>query len=117
MLLAGCAASGLDEARAACSVPGPVAEPGFDPERTPLESLVGAAAAANRAANLAAEAARINGRWETLADASRAVAVFAGVLVDARMAGEPISSVTTPQMWDQAKFAADAFAAECRAAE
>lgn len=110
----GCGVSGLDEARAACQSPLATNAAGFDPESEPLGSLMAAADAAERAAVFAGAAADAHDRWLSLAAAGRAVAAFAGVLVDARTNNVPIAEATTPQMWQQAKLAADAFSAECR---
>jgi hypothetical protein len=113
-MLFGCTPGGLDTARAACAVERPPATTGFDPEREPLGSLLEAASAAQEAAVLAEQAASQNDRWSILADASRAIASFADVLVAARMEGVAIDEATTPLMWDQAKLATAAFADECR---
>lgn len=115
LLLVGCSStSGREQAQAACAVEAPAASPGFDPERESLAMLIEAASAAEQAADLADEAANLDERWSLLADASRAVAIFADVLVAARMEGTSIDEATTPEMWDQAKLATAAFAAECR---
>jgi hypothetical protein len=114
LLLAGCGSNGTDVARQACTVPGPAVQVGFDPETAPIGQLTEAAAAAAQRAALAQQAANEHARWADLAAAANAVAAFADVLVEARMSEQLISEATTPLMWDQAKFAADAFAAECR---
>ena len=59
--------------------------------------------AGHRAANL-----------QSLADAATAISSFAGLLRDARMTGRELDDVVTPAMWDQYKFASDAFILECR---
>ncbi len=112
-LLAACGGSGLEQARAACDLTGPTARPGFNPDTEPLSRLQESANAALARADLAEQAAGFDDRWSDLADASRAVASFADVLVQARMDGVTIDTVTTPAMWDQAKYASDAFLAEC----
>ena len=115
-LVAACEGSGVDQARAACDVVGPTARPGFDPDTEPLSRLQESADAAWARAELAEEAAALNAQWADLADASRAVATFADLLVQARMDGVAVDTVTTPAMWDQAKYASDAFLAECNRA-
>lgn len=112
-LLAACGGSAVDTARAACDVPGPQAQPGFNPETEPLSRLQESATAAMTRAELAEQAASRDDRWADLADASRAVASFADLLVEARMEGVRVDTVTTPAMWDQAKYASDALLAEC----
>jgi hypothetical protein len=115
VLLVGCSGtSGREQAQAACAVEAPPASSGFDPEREPLSSLLEAASAAQEAAVLAEQAASQSDRWSILADASRAIASFADVLVAARMEGVAIDEATTPLMWDQAKLATAAFTDECR---
>jgi basic membrane lipoprotein Med (substrate-binding protein (PBP1-ABC) superfamily) len=116
MALTGCSGTqaAKDLATQACFLPGPVAEPGFNPETADLSDLVESASIAKRRAEIAEEAAQQDERWRNLSDATRAIATFANVLVDARMDGVPVTDATTPQMWDQAKYAQDAFQAECR---
>jgi hypothetical protein len=112
-LLAACGGSGVDTAREACDVSGPQAQAGFDPETEPLSRLQQSATAAMARAELAEQAASLNDRWADLSDASRAIASFADLLVQARMEGVRVDAVTTPEMWDQVKYASDAFLAEC----
>jgi hypothetical protein len=116
MALTGCsgAQAAKDLATQACFLPGPPAQPGFNPDTADLSDLVKSASIADRRAELAEQAAERDERWQNLSDATRAIATFANVLVDARMDGVPVADATTPQMWDQAKFAQDAFQAECR---
>jgi hypothetical protein len=115
-VLAACGGSGLELARAACDVPGPQARPGFNPDTEPISRLQESATAAWARADLAEQAAAADQRWLDMADASRAVASFADLLVQARMDGVAIETVTSPAMWDQAKYASDAFLAECNRA-
>jgi hypothetical protein len=114
--LMGCSASGLSEAREACSIPAVESSAGFNPDAEPISQLVAGAKVAQQRAELANEAANVNGRWSVLSEASNALVAFADLLVETRMDGLPVSDVTTPEMWDQAKFASDAFLAECKAA-
>jgi hypothetical protein len=112
--------SGVDEARVsarqACTAPGPTVPVGFD-ARTAEPALLGelAASAATRKAR-AEEAAGADPRWQALADAAGAISTFAGVLRDARAIGTDVDTAVTPAMWDQYKYASDAFVIECRAA-
>lgn len=116
VLLSGCGGDGgAATARAACLVQGQ-SSPGFNPETALLSELSGNARLARERSALANEAAAQDQRWQVISDASDALASFAEVLVQARMDGLAISDVTTPQMWDQAKFASDALLAECRLA-
>jgi hypothetical protein len=119
MALTGCsgAQAAKDLATQACFLPGPQAQPGFNPQTADLSDLVKSASIADRRAELAEQAAERDERWQNLSDATRAIATFANVLVDARMDEVPVADATTPQMWDQAKYAQDAFQAECRGLE
>jgi len=116
LLVAGCANSGASDAREACSVPAVASSAGFNPDTEPLSRLVASADVAQQRATLAGKAAEADARWTVLAEASFTLSAFADLLVETRMNGEEVSAVTTPDMWDQLKFASDAFLAECRAA-
>lgn len=108
-----CGNDGVALATQACAARGN-ATAGFDPQTAPLSELERNARVAGERASLAAQAASADGRWQSLSDAANALAAFAEVLRDARMDDVPISDVTTPAMWDQAKYASDAFLIECR---
>ena len=114
--LTGCSGSAAakDLASQACFLPGPIVEPGFNPDTADVSDLLASAQTALQRAELAEQAAQQDDRWQNLSDATRAIATFADVLVGARMDGVPVAEVTTPEMWDQAKYVQDAFQAECR---
>lgn len=113
LTVAACGSDGRELAAQACA-PREMSGDAFDPETAPLSELERNARVASERASLASEAADADERWQVLADAANALAVFAGVLRDARMDDVPIADVTTPAMWDQAKYASDAFLIECR---
>ena len=103
-------------ARQACTAPGPTVPARFD-SRTAEPGLLGELAASAAARKASAEAAAAeDARWQALADAAAAISSFAGVLRDARATGAAVDAVVTPAMWDQYKYASDAFVIECRAA-
>ena len=72
-----------------------------------------ASSAASRRAT-AEQAAAGDDRWQTLADAATAISSFAGVLRDARATGRSVDEAVPREMWDQYKYASDAFVLECR---
>lgn len=115
LTLAACGNDGTALAAEACA-PRENAASAFDPETAPLSELERNARVAGERATLAAQAAAADGRWQVLSDAANALAAFAEVLRDARMDDVSIADVTTPDMWDQAKYASDAFLIECRRA-
>ena len=117
VLLAGCTgedAKGAAElARAACEYPAP-STPGFDPDTADLSLLVELDQVAVARSDLAAEAATLDDRWQPLSDAATALAAYAGRLRELRSDGMTASGEMTPMMWDQLKYASDAFILECR---
>lgn len=113
VFLVGCGSDGSDLAAEAC-VPTGARSVGFHPNTAPLSELERNARVAAQRASLAAQAAATDSRWQALSDAANALSAFADVLRDARMDDVPIADVTTPAMWDQAKYASDAFLIECR---
>jgi hypothetical protein len=113
LVLVACGGDGQQFAADACA-PVSSSSPGFDPESASLAELERNANVARQRAALAMQAADEDARWQALADAANALAAFASVLRDARMDDVPIADVTTPDMWAQAKYASDAFLAECR---
>jgi hypothetical protein len=115
LALSACGDGGASAARSACTLQ-VVSNPGFNPDTAQLSELARNARVARERADLANEAAMSNDRWQVLSDASDALASFAELLEQARMDGERIADVTTPELWDQAKFASDALLAECRLA-
>lgn len=119
LLLAGCSGEdvegGAELARAACDYPAP-ATPGFDPDEAELALLIELDQVAGARADLAAEAAGLDDRWQVLADAATALAAFASRIREIRSDGGSVTEQTTPAMWDQVKYASDAFILECRPA-
>lgn len=116
--LSGCSsdapAQARDSARSACSTATPSLPAGFDVRTATGDQLSGLASSAASRETLAEQAAIADDRWQSLADAATAISSFAGVLRDARMTGRELDDVVTPEMWDQYKFASDAFVLECR---
>ena len=107
-------AQALDSARSACTSPAPALPAGFDVRTASADQLSALASSAAARKAFAEEAATADDRWQTLADASTAISSFAGVLRDAEMTGRPIDDVVTRDMWDQYKYASDAFVLECQ---
>lgn len=118
--LAGCSseatAQARDSARSACSADTPRLPEGFDVRTASGDQLSELASSAAGRKALAEQAAADDDRWQVLADAAAAISSFAGVLRDARMTGLSIDDAVTPGMWDQYKYASDAFVVECRGA-
>ena len=118
-LLAGCsdqdAADAADLARQSCEYPAP-STPGFDPDAAELSLLVELDEVAAARADLAARAAERDDRWQPLSDAATALAAYATRLRELRSDGAEVSQAMTPMMWDQLKYASDAFILECRSA-
>jgi hypothetical protein len=118
--LSGCSsedpARALSDATSACSLEAPELPRGFDVRAATANQLSDlVASAADRKAR-AEQAAIADDRWQVLADAAAAISSFAGVLRDARATGRAVDDVVTPVMWDQYKYASDAFVLECRGA-
>jgi hypothetical protein len=118
--LAGCSDASAEEARSlarqACTAPAPVVPAGFQASTASTNLLGELAESAALRRMLADRAAVEDGRWQGLADAAGAIASFAGVLRHARSVGRDVDEAVTPAMWDQYKYASDAFVVECRAA-
>jgi hypothetical protein len=117
LLLAGCSgedvAGGADLARAACEYPVP-STPAFDPDQADLALLVELDQVARARSDLVAEAADLDDRWQPLSDAATALAAFAARVREIRSDGGTVADVTTAAMWEQVKYASDAFILECR---
>ena len=117
VLLAGCSGedvAGAEElARQSCEYPAP-STPGFDPDTADLGLMVELDQVAQARADLAAEAAVLDDRWQPLSDAATALAAYAGRLRELRSDGATVSTEMTPMMWDQLKYASDAYILECR---
>ena len=118
--LAGCSsasvAQGRDDARAACSAEAPRLPAGFDVRSAPADVMSALAESAAARKAMAEKAAAADGRWQVLADAASAISSFAGVLRDARSTGRAVDDVVTADMWNQYKYASDAFILECKGA-
>lgn len=116
--LAGCSSEApeqaLGNATSACSAAAPDLPAGFDVRTASSSQLSELASSAAARKALAEQAATDDDRWQVLADAASAISSFAGVLRDARATGREVDEVVTPEMWDQYKYASDAFVLECQ---
>ena len=116
--LAGCSSEAPEQAlvnaTSACSAEAPDLPPGFDVRTASTGQLSALASSATARKVLAEQAATDDDRWQVLADAASAISSFAGVLRDARATGRVVDEVVTPEMWDQYKYASDAFVLECQ---
>jgi hypothetical protein len=117
--LAGCGsgeqeAQGRDLAAQACTYPVPEVPSPFDPETTPLATVEELAVVARARARLAEQAAAADPAWQGLSDAATAIAVYAELLRGIRQAGQDVATEMPREVWDQVKFASNAFLAECR---
>jgi hypothetical protein len=109
-------AKGRDLARQACTYPVPAVPSPFDPQTTPLATVQDLAVVARARAGLAEQAAAADPAWQTLSDAATAIAVYAELLRGIRLAGQDVATEMPREVWDQVKFASNAFLAECRPA-
>ncbi len=120
LALAGCSsedpAQALASAASACSAEAPDLPVGFDVRTASATQLSELASSAAARKALAEQAATADDRWQVLADAATAISSFAGLIRDARATGQAVDDVVTPAMWDQYKYASDAFVLECRGA-
>lgn len=117
-LLAGCGDGGAAAKRSAaasCSYPAP-ATPNFDAQTADPALLAELADAARERARLADEAATADQRWQALADASRVLSVAADRVLEVRSDGGSVAEEMPLEVWDQVKYASDAFVIECRSA-
>jgi hypothetical protein len=117
-VLAGCAgnseaARGLAEQ--SCRYPAPDA-PNFDPQLASLVLLGELSTAARERSRLADQAAEGDDRWVPMADAARALAAYADTILTIRQSGGVVADELPPAVWDQVKYASDAFILECRPA-
>lgn len=116
VLVAGCSSSS-EEARLraldACTYPAPDA-PNYDPQQADLTLLRELAATADARASLAADAAALDERWAILSEASNLLAAAAGRRLEIRAEGGVVADEVTAEVWDQIKYASDAFILECR---
>lgn len=100
-------------AEESCRYPAPDA-PNFDPQSADLGLLDELAATARERSRLADAAAEGDDRWQPLADAARALAAYADTIVEIRRSGGIVADELPPAVWDQVKYASDAFILECR---
>lgn len=116
LLVAGCSGAS-DEARAqalkACTYPAPEA-PNYDPQQADLALLRELSSTAEARARLAFDAASLDERWAVLSEASNVLAAAAARILEIRAEGGVVSEEVTAQVWDQIKYASDAFIVECR---
>lgn len=116
--LTGCSSEAPEQALAnatsACSAEAPDLPAGFDVRTASADQLSELASSATARKVLAEQAATADDRWQVLADAAAAISSFAGVLRDARATGREVDDAVTPEMWDQYKYASDAFVLECQ---
>lgn len=116
--LAGCGDGGAAAQRSAaasCAYPVP-ATPNFDAQTADPALLAEIADAARERARLADEAATADQRWQALADAARVLSVAADRVLEVRRADGSVGEEIPLEVWDQVKYASDAFLIECRAA-
>ena len=116
VLVSGCS-DGTDEARdlarQACEYPAPEA-PGYDPQTADLALLADLDATAQARADLAEQAAALDERWQPLSDAAAALAAFASRIREIRREGGVVAEEMPSAVWEQVKYASDAFILECR---
>lgn len=118
LLLGACGDGGVSaqgSAAASCSYPVP-ATPNFDAQTAEPALLAELADAARERARLADEAATADQRWQALADAARVLSVAADRVLEVRREGGSVGEKIPLEVWDQVKYASDAFLIECRAA-
>lgn len=118
LLLGACgdeSATAQGAAVASCEYPVP-ATPNFDAQTADPALLAELADAARERARLADEAAAVDARWAALADAARVLSVAADRVLEVRREGESVAQEIPLEVWDQVKYASDAFLIECRSA-
>lgn len=118
LLLAACGDAGATaqgSAAASCSYPVP-ATPNFDAQTAEPALLSELADAARERARLADEAATADARWQALADAARVLSVAADRVLEVRREDGSVAQEIPLEVWDQVKYASDAFLIECRSA-
>lgn len=101
------------QVRAACTVPAPDA-PGYDPQQAGLALLEQLAQTARTRADIAEQAALLDERWAVLSEASNLLAAAADRVLEVRRSGGVVAEEMPPAVWDQIKYASDAFLLECR---
>ena len=118
VLTAGCASGDAEQAaalaRQSCLYSVPDVPSPFDPVTADQPVLDELSLVMRERADLAVAAAEKDDRWTPLADAAVAIAAVAELLRGIRASGESVAEQMPPAVWDQAKFASDAFLLECR---
>jgi len=118
MVTAACASGdagqAADLARQSCLYAVPDVPSPFDPATADQQVLDELAVVMRQRADLAGAASEKDERWAPLADAAVAIAAVAELLRGIRASGESVAEKMPPAVWDQAKFASDAFLLECR---
>lgn len=118
MVTAGCASGDAEQAadlaRQSCLYAVPDVPSPFDPATADQQVLDELAVVMRERADLAGAASEKDERWAPLADAAVAIAAVAELLRGIRASGESVAEKMPPAVWDQAKFASDAFLLECR---
>lgn len=115
-LVVACSASepeARELARQACEYPAPAA-PNYDPQTADLQLLADLDTTARARADLASRAAQLDDRWLPLSDAANAIAAFAGRIREIRREGGTVADEMPSEVWEQVKYASDAFVLECR---
>ena len=118
IVLVGCGSSAeaaRADAMSACSLPAPET-PNFDADAANYTLLLELADVARERADLAQRAADQDEVWQVLADATGMLASAASRIEEIRRTGGRVAEQFPAEVWDQVKYASDAFVVECRAA-
>lgn len=107
------AAEARDDAVSACSLPAPDT-PNFDADTADYTLLLELSEVARERADIAQRAAEGDASWQVLADATALLASAAERIEEIRRTGGTVSEELPPAVWDQIKYASDAFVVECR---
>lgn len=116
--VAGCGsaaeAARVDAARA-CTLSAPDT-PNFDADTAEYSLLLELSQVARERADIAQRAADQDAVWQVLADATAMLASSAERIEEIRRTGGTVADEFPAAVWDQIKYASDAFVVECRAA-
>lgn len=118
LLLSACGDASVTAQRSAkesCEFPVP-ATPNFDAQTAEPALLIELADAARERARLADEAATADQRWQALSDAARVLSAAADRVWEVRRQNGVVAEEIPAEVWDQVKYASDAFLIECRSA-
>lgn len=116
--VAGCASSAesaRDDAARACTLSAPDT-PNFDADTADYALLLELSRVARERADIAQRAADQDEAWQILADATAMLASSADRIEEIRRTGGTVAEEFPAAVWDQIKYASDAFVVECRAA-